>query len=141
MWFSAPQIEKCTCFKNIFSLCCLDNFRIFLVFLVNSLLASCAVIVNAEVKAIDEDIAMWSQDKDAATEVREKEHAEYVEARPTGSHQFIEHFRLERHSKPVAVVELARHVFDPRCDLCPRHFALAPLTIQLHESDRPTRWH
>ena len=37
------------------------------------------MIVNAEVKAIDEDIAMWSQDKDAATEVREKEHADYME--------------------------------------------------------------
>merc|ERR1719408_382121 len=33
--------------------------------------------LSDKVKAIDEDIAMWSQDKDAATEVREKEHADY----------------------------------------------------------------
>ena len=32
--------------------------------------------LSDKVKAIDEDIAMWSQDKDAATEVREKEQAE-----------------------------------------------------------------
>jgi len=35
--------------------------------------------LSDKVKAIDEDIAMWSQDKDAATEVREKEHADYME--------------------------------------------------------------
>merc|ERR1719482_1370259 len=32
-----------------------------------------------KVAAIDADIAMWSQDKDAATEVREKEYADYME--------------------------------------------------------------
>merc|ERR1719281_853073 len=35
--------------------------------------------LSDKVKAIDENIAMWSQDKDAATEVREKEHADYME--------------------------------------------------------------
>merc|ERR1719482_136858 len=35
--------------------------------------------LSDKVKAIDEDIAMWSQDKDAATEVREKEYADYME--------------------------------------------------------------
>merc|ERR1719281_2356958 len=35
--------------------------------------------LSDKVAAIDADIAMWTADKDAATEVREKEHADYAE--------------------------------------------------------------
>jgi len=38
-----------------------------------------AVELSDKVAAIDADIAMWTSDKDAATEVREKEHADYME--------------------------------------------------------------
>merc|ERR1719389_155147 len=38
-----------------------------------------ATELSDKVAAIDADIAQWTQDKDAATEVREKEHADYQE--------------------------------------------------------------
>merc|ERR1719258_35176 len=38
-----------------------------------------ATELSDKVAAINADIAMWTQDKDAATEIREKEHADYLE--------------------------------------------------------------